>query len=103
MISILEVNKLKLETQNDLYNVAHVICFHLNTLEKYSGIKSKGQGQVKENKTCLSFYLRGRMLCMEFRKTTICIALERPHHNLEFLYKWVVVGGGGSGTYLVTN
>lgn len=30
---------------------------------------------------------------MEFRKTTICIALERPRHNLEFLYKWVVVGG----------
>lgn len=60
MIPILEVNKLKSETQNELNNVAHGICFHLNPSGKCSGIKSKGQGQVKENKTFFSFYLRRR-------------------------------------------
>lgn len=92
------MNKLKSETQNDLYNVAHVICFHLNPLGKCSGIKSKGQGQVKT--FFFLFNLRGRVLYMEFRKNRICIALKQSCHNPEFLYKWVAVVGG-SGTYLV--
>ena len=43
------MNKLKSEIQNDLYNIAHVICFHLNPLGKCSGISLKDKGKSKEN------------------------------------------------------